>query len=281
MKTCLATVAITLLCAAAGPAEAAYIFVDPTGFGSQTSSAQGTYGFAGYGSVTVDVDFQGSGISFATSSINSEGAGLANPAWMGGLQPMFRIVYAGSASGGPKELAELQFTFSTPLSTASYMLFTDFDSYESVAIAAFDNLNALIPFADLTTTRVDGQQPGGASNPMPVWSDTNPTQGWATTDNTGWVGTAAVSGFLQDTSFVSTDDTGIAIQSARPISRVVLYANMESISGTGNNSFRFNFASPVPTSVPEPSAVVLLGLGLLGACGLRRKAGATGQSVPW
>ena len=178
---------------------------------------------------------------------------------------MFSLEYDGSASGGPRELMEIQFIFSTPLSNASYMLFNDFDSEEGVAIAAFDINNSLIPFVDLTLTRVDGEKPGGASSTMPLWLDYNPTNDWST-NNAPWSGTGAVSGYLVDTSDISTDEVGAAISSSRAIGRVVYYFNMET-ANTSTNSVRFNFASPVP----EPGSIAIFGIGMLGAYGRYRR----------
>ena len=118
-------------------AHAAFVFANPAGFGSQ-SSALSVYDFLGTGDLGVTAPFQGSGISFGTTTLDFGTAGTNNPAWMGAVQPMFRLSYEGSESGGPNELAQLEFTFANLLSSQSYMVFADFDSYEGLAIAAFD-----------------------------------------------------------------------------------------------------------------------------------------------
>ena len=255
-------------------AHAAFVFANPAGFGSQGASVS-TYDFLGIGDLVVTAPFQGSNITFSTSSVDFGVRGTSNPAWTGGtVQPMFRIEYSGSASGGSNELAQLDFTFANLLSSQSYMVFSDFDSYEGLAIAAYDQSNNLIPFANLTFSRLDGEMVGGASLATPTWTDTNPTLGWVTPDNTGWVGASgAVSGFLQDTDNSSLDDPTVALQANTSISRVSFYYNAESISGTGSNNLRFNFASPSlvpgsgPSSVPGPLPV----LGIFAAFAFSRK----------
>ena len=253
-------------------AHAAFVFANPAGFESQGKSAS-SYNFLGTGDLSVTAPFQGSNITFSTSSVDFGVVGTNNPAWTGGIvQPMFRIEYSGSASGGPNELAQLDFTFANLLSSQSYMVFSDFDSYEGLAIAAYDQSNNLIPFANLTFSRLDGEMVGGASLATPTWTDTNPTSGWAT-DNAPWIGTGAVSGFLQDTGNSSLDDPTVALQANTSISRVSFYYNAESISGTGSNNLRFNFASPSlvpgsgPSSVPGPLPV----LGIFAAFAFSRK----------
>jgi hypothetical protein len=235
-----------------------FVFANPTGFDSQTSALSG-YDFLGTGDLGVTVPFQGANISFGTTNVDFDTVGTNNPAWMGGIQQMFRLSYSGSASGGPKELAQLELSFANLLSSQSYMVFTDFDSYEGLAIAAYDQSNNLIPFANLSFSRLDGELAGGASLTTPTWTNTNPTLGWATVDNTGWVGTTAISGFLQEQTNVSKSDPAVALQANTSISRVIFYYNAESISGTGGNSIRFNFASPdlAPVqSVPGPLPVL-------------------------
>ena len=253
-------------------AHAAFVFANPAGFGSQTS-ASSLYDFLGTGDLGVTAPFQGSNITFSTSSVDFGVVGTNNPAWTGGIvQPMFRIEYSGSASGGPNELAQLDFTFANLLSSQSYMVFSDFDSYEGLAIAAYDQSNNLIPFANLSFSRLDGREPGGASFTTPTWTDTNPTKGWAT-NNSPWVGASAVSGFLQETDDISLSDPTVALQANTSISRVSFYYNAESISGTGSNTLRFNFASPSlvpgsgPSSVPGPLPV----LGIFAAFAFSRK----------
>ena len=252
-------------------AHAAFVFANPAGFGSQTS-ASSLYDFLGTGDLGVTAPFIGSSITLGESYVDF-GATSTNPAWTGGIvQPMFRIEYSGSASGGPNELAQLDFTFANLLSSQSYMVFSDFDSYEGLAIAAYDQSNNLIPFANLSFSRLDGEMVGGASLATPTWTDTNPTSGWAT-DNAPWIGTGAVSGFLQDTGNSSLDDPTVALQANTSISRVSFYYNAESISGTGSNNLRFNFASPSlvpgsgPSSVPGPLPV----LGIFAAFAFSRK----------
>ena len=141
-------------------AHAAFVFANPAGFESQGKSAS-SYNFLGTGDLGVTGPFQGANISFGTVDIDFGSTGTNNPAWMGGVQPMFVLPYSGSASGGPKELAQLEFTFANLLNSQSFMVFTDFDSYEGLAIAAYDQSNNLIPFANLNFSRLDGELVGG------------------------------------------------------------------------------------------------------------------------
>jgi hypothetical protein len=159
----------------ASPSHAQYLFGDPTGFNSQTVGSPSTYNFLGTGDLSVNAVFQGEGITFRTSTLNFD-TGTANPSWMGGDRQMFQLSYAGSRFGGPKELAELAFTFATPLSTQSFLLLRDFDSYEGLANAAFDTSNSLIPFHSFIFTRHDGEDPLGDTFSQPSWSSNNPTQ---------------------------------------------------------------------------------------------------------
>ena len=69
-------------------AHAAFVFANPTGFSSQ-SSALSVYDFLGTGDLGVTAPFQGSGISFGTTTLDFGTAGTNNPAWMGAVQPMF------------------------------------------------------------------------------------------------------------------------------------------------------------------------------------------------
>ena len=254
-------------------AHAAFVFANPAGFGSQTS-ALSLYDFLGTGDLGVTAPFIGSSITLGESYVDFDAPGTSNPAWTGVTdQPMFRMSFNGVEDGGPNELAQLDFTFTNLLSSQSYMVFTDFDSYEGLALAAYDQSNNLIPFANLSFSRLDGREPGGASFTTPTWTDTNPTLGWATADNTGWVGASAVSGFLQETDNISQSDPTVALQANTSISRVSFYYNAESISGTSSNTLRFNFASPSlvpgsgPSSVPGPLPV----LGIFAAFAFSRK----------
>ncbi len=257
------------------PAEAQanpYIFANPSGFGAQTSGLS-VYDFMGTGDLGITVPLQGSNISFSTTTVDFGTAGTTNPAWAGGIQNMFRINYTGSQSGDSVELALLDFSFANALSTQSYIVFADFDSYEGLAIAAYDLTNTLIPFANLSLTRMDGETPGGSTSTTPTWTDTNPTIGWGGGDNASWGGASAVSGFLQDTTNSSTNDIAVALQANTDISRVTFYYNAESISGTGGNTLKFNFAAPDPAqaggsaAVPGPLPI----LGIFAAYGFSRK----------
>jgi hypothetical protein len=171
---------------------------------------------------------------------------------------MFNFVYDGTRSGGPKELAELMFTFATPLSTQSYLLLTDFDSFEGLAIAAYDSSDSLIPFNAFIFSRHDGESPLGNTFSQPSWSDTNPTQSqqWVNS-NSPWTGVSAITGFLQETANITTRNAAVSLQPTTEISRIVFYYNAESIDGTGPNNLRFNFASPEP--VPGPLPVLAAG----------------------
>ena len=235
----------------AAPSQAQYLFADPTGFSAQAVGSPFSYNFIGTGDLSVNVVSKGDGISFGTSTVNFQSAGTSNPSWMGGSRRMFRFEYDGSTSGGPRELAELEFIFSTPLSTQSYLLLTDFDSYEGLAIAAYNTSNSLVPFNAFLFSRHDGEEPLGDTFVQPSWSATNPTQSsqWVN-NNSPWTGVNSITGFLQDTSNSSVDDPAVSLQPTTEISRIVFYYNAESINGTGSNTLRFNFAAPVPGPLP-------------------------------
>lgn len=254
------TPVIALTTLLASPSHALHLFADPTGFGSQTVGSPSTYNFLGTGDLSVNAVFRGEGISFGTSTLNFQTAGTANPSWMGDSRSMFRLSYDGSRSGGPRELAELTFTFATPLSTQSYLLVTDFDSYEGLAIAAFDTSNSLIPFNSFIFSRHDGEEPLGDTFAQPSWLVTNPTQSSVWVDNNSpWTGVDTISGYLQETANVATSDAAVSLQSSTAISRIVFYYNAESTNGTGANSLRFNFASPVPGPLPVLGAGAAFG----------------------
>lgn len=250
----------------------AFVFANPAGFPAQGSTPQ-VYDFLGTGDLSVTAPFKGGGITFRTSSVDFGEPGTNNPAWTGDtVQPMFRISFDG-IEGGQRELAQLDFTFANLLSSQSYMVFSDFDSFEGLAIAAYDQSNILIPFESLTLSRFDGEDPDGASYTTPSWTNTNPTNGWATVD-TGWVGASSISGFLQDTTnFNDSDNAAVALQANQSISRVSFYYNAESISGPSNGAtLRFNFAGP--SAGPGPSDQVpgpLPVLGIFAAFAFSRK----------
>lgn len=242
-------------------AVANYFFANPSGFNSMAVGDTKNFNIYRELGVSARLDFRGSEISLSTGTYNFKRPGTNNPSWMGGSRSMFELNYDGSASGGPKELAKIEFTFSNPLSPESYLLFLDFDSEEGLAIAAFNASNTLIPYNDFVFARVDGEEPGGALLPTPLWLDQNPTNGWATTDNAGWVGTGAVSGYIVDEDDDSEDNPGVYLQSSQAISRVVFYYNAET-DGTSDNGTAFNFATPVPepTSMSIFAAIVAGGI---------------------
>lgn len=241
----------------ANGAAGSYVFADPTGFGSMTVGGSRSINFLGDGDLTANLLYQGSEIALETTVLNFGQAGTSNPSWMGGSRSMFNFDYDGSASGGAKEFVKIEFVFSRLLIPSSYMLFTDFDSEEGLAIAAFDASNNLIPYSSFTFARVDGEQPGGASLTTPNWLDQNPTIGWQT-GNDGWVGTSAVSGYIVDQIDDDANDPGVYLQSSVAISRVVFYYNAETDT-TGGNNMRFNFAA-----VPEPGSMCVFSALLVG-----------------
>ncbi len=249
-----------------------HIFANPTGFNAQASGLS-VYDFTGTGDLGISVPVLGSSITLGSTGVNFGEPGTSNPPWTGGVRDMFKIEYSGSRTGDSVELAVLDFSFANPLSTQSYMVISDFDSYEGLAIAAYDLTNTLIPYANFSLTRLDGETPGGSTSTTPTWTDTNPTIGWGGGDNASWGGASAVSGFLQDTTNSSTNDIAVALQANTDISRVTFYYNAESISGTGANTLKFNFAAPDPAQaggsaeVPGPLPV----LGIFAAYGFSRK----------
>ena len=245
-------------------AAGSYVFADPTGFGSMTVGGSRSFNFLGAGDLTANLLYQGSEIALETTVLNFGQAGTSNPSWMGGSRSMFTFDYDGSASGGAKEFAKIEFVFARLLTPSSYMLFADFDSEEGLAIAAFDASNNLIPYSSFTFAHVDGEQPGGALLTTPKWLDQNPTIGWQT-GNDGWVGTSAVSGYIVDEDDDDSNNPGVYLQSSVAIRRVVFYYNAETDSTSGNN-MRFNFAA-----VPEPGSMCVFSVLLVGGAVASRR----------
>ncbi|MCS5699489.1 hypothetical protein NZK32_10610 [Cyanobium sp. FGCU-52] len=247
----------------ASPAHAMYLFADPTGFDS-TPAVASTYNFLGAGDLSLTVVSKGDGITFDIDFLDFKTAGTSNPSWMSGGRDMFMLSFDGGpgSTNGSRELAQLQFAFDASLSTQPYLLVTDFDSYEGLAIAAFDSSSTLIPFNTFTFLRHDGEDPDGdnpAVYPGPTWSNTNPS----------WTGAATITGFLQDTDNILNDSAAVSLQSTTEIKRMVFYYNAKSVPGEARNSLRFNFASPFSGSSTVPGPLPVLGAGA--AFGFSRK----------
>jgi hypothetical protein len=191
----------------------------------------------------------GTDLTLTTRTVTySSASPYSNPDWIAGTRSFFGIADGGA---GPGHTISFTSVFSSPLLSTSYLVFTDVEFGESIAIKAYNNAS-LIPFADLTFTKWNGRDPNG------------------TTVNTTWSTSAGDTGILVSGTPYGFSNPVVTLQSSQPISSLEYTINM----GSATNSLGFNFVVPT-SSVPEVDpagmgSVLALLTGTLGLLERRR-----------
>ena len=186
----------------------------------------------------------GTGISLTTRTVTYSGsAPFNNPDWITGTRRFYGLVDSGT---GSSPVVTFTSSFTTPLQTSAYLVFTDVEFGEKIYVKAYNGAS-LISFADLAFTKWNGNSSSGTSV------------------NTTWNVEAGYSGLLLSGTPFGFSNPVATLQSAQPISSVEYTIDM----GSAANSLGFNFAVPVP----EPTTLALgaaAGLGCLMARARRR-----------
>lgn len=232
-----------------------YEYADTSGFrvGSFPSGVSPTsFAFPGAGgpiSMTRTTT-AGTGLSLTTRTVTySSAAPYSNPDWIVGTRDFFGIADNGD---GPGHTISFASDFSNSLQTTSYLVFTDVEYGESIAIKAYNGAT-LIPFGDLTFTKWNGGSSSGTSV------------------NTTWSTYAGYSGLLASDRPYGYTNPVVTLQSAQPISRLEYMIDM----GSATNSLGFNFVVSASSEVPEVDpagvgGVLAIVTGVLGLLERRR-----------
>ncbi|MFM1996265.1 MAG: hypothetical protein RLZZ111_652 [Planctomycetota bacterium] len=184
------------------------------------------------------------GLSLTTRTVTYSAASpYDNPDWIAGTRNFFGIVDSGT---GSSPVMTFTSTFTAPLQSNSYLVFTDVEFGEKVYVRAYNDAS-LIPYADLTFTKWNGGDPNG------------------TAVNTTWNPEAGFSGLLLSGTPYGFSNPVVTLQSSQPISGLEYMIDM----GSATNSLGFNFAAPI--AVPEPSAMALVATALVGTTARMRR----------
>lgn len=228
-----------------GPASAApYDYADPSTFFSLNTGTTTSFALADLTvSATRLSTFSGSnGLTLGSEAITFPATNPSNPDWVAGARNMFRLRFNDNSNTTQDGVVTIQYAFSSPLPTSSYLVFADFDVRETLQIQAYDSGDALIPFESLTFARENGRTTGGSALLLPTWSSLGGYSGVISYGNNP----------------ISTNpDPVVTLQSAIPIARLVYESDNDPYNNVNSNDLYFNFA------VPEPStyAIALAGLG--------------------
>jgi len=261
-------VTLTVLVAWAGIARPAaaetYLYADPTGFSALNTGTSASFTLA---NLTIQAtrltSFSGSnGLTLGQESLVFPATNPSNPDWIAGTRDMFRLRFDDGTTLAPTPdgTVGIQYVFSSPLPTGSFLVFADFDVKEEMRIRAFDATDSLIGFATWSFARENGGEIGGAALTLPTWS-----------------GSAGYSGVLAygNNPFISANNPVVTLQSSVPIARLVYESDNDPYDTVTHNDLYFNFTMPA-SAVPEidpaglGSVVALLG-GSLGILERRRR----------
>lgn len=230
----IALLAITLFLAYAPCSNAAdYFYANTTGFGALTTNSPANFSMTGNTLTITRLTNLSADMTQTTASLTFSATSPANPDWVAGNRDFYQVALD-TTTTSPGTVT-YEFAFATALPTSSYLVFADFDVQEQVAIRAYDGTNTLIPFANTTFSKQNGNQVGGSSAP------------------TTYSSLGGYTGVIADTGNSGLDNPVVSLNATVPIQRVVYEFNLNPnlVSGL-TNSLRFNFAV-----VPEPSTYVL------------------------
>lgn len=261
--TAVVGVVLGLLAATARPAVAEpFAYASPATFSTLNTGTSATFGLSDL-TVTANrlTTFSGSnGLTLGSEVIVFPAASPPNPPWVAGARDMFRLRF--SYGGGATEAGtvSIQYSFSSPLPTGSYLVFADFDVKESLKIQAYDAADGLIPFGSLTFARENGRYPGGSTLTLPTWSS-----------EAGYSGVIAYG----NNPIFSGSDPVVTLQSAIPISRLIYESDNNPYNTVTQNDLYFNFALPVPEIDPQGfGSGLAVVTGMLGLLERRRRRGS-------
>lgn len=240
-----------------------FLYGDPSTFSALNSGTSTSFSLDG---MTVSANrlssfTAGNGLTLGSETITFPAVSPPNPAWIAGVRDMFRLRFSDGGNTTLDGNVTVEYTFPTPLSTGSYLVFADFDYKEIMKIRAYDVANSLIGFGSLSFARQNGREPGGDSLVLPVWRSEAGYSGVIEYGNNPVFGRA---------------DPVVTVQSSIPIARLVYESDNDPYDTITNNDLYFNFAIPA-AAVPEidPAgaiSVVALLAGVIAIVERRRKA---------
>jgi len=239
-----------------------YEYADTTGFttaGFPSGTTQ-AFAFPGNGG-PIDMSrssVAGTGLSLEVRSVTYSGsAPFNNPDWIAGSRNFYGIRDSGTLANPTVTISG---TFTSPLPTTGYLVFTDIEFGEQITVSAF-NGGSLIPYSDLVFTKWNGGSSTGTSV------------------NTTWNTQGGATGILVSGTPFGFSNPVVTLQSTQPISSFQYVIDM----GPATNSLGFNFTVPV---VPEPGTMALAAIaGGVAVLRLRRRRrtsrpAAAAQAMP-
>jgi len=235
-------VSVCLVLISGAVAHAVPILVDPSGFEAAMSGGDGstfTTDFMGVNDFTIRLD---SSVGKTSEIWVNSGYGTAgNPSWLPSTVDYFIPRYPGSA--------QYTITFDMSLMSGDVMLLTDYDIGKTGRVQAFDAGNNAVNLSDWTFTNYRGLAA------VPIATTWTLSSG----NTTGSIGPAGVD-VWEPLSVIQIGST--------PVSKIVY-----SMSDThGSTGFTFGWAPETRAApIPEPSTMLLLGIGLVGVVGARKK----------
>jgi hypothetical protein len=247
-------------------AQIIYQYASPAGFETLADDTPTNFTFVVGGGLSVErIGSLGDGLVAETSNITIASTSPFNPPWVAGNRSYFQLAF--DTDDGLDGTATYEFIFASPLTTAGYLVFADLDFDEQVNIRAYDESDVLIPFANLTFTQQNGNEPGASSSAYIDWTNFSP---------------GTYSGRLANIVADGLDNPIVTISSNVTISRLVYeFNNNPTNDNSLNNSIRFNFIErtgtpatmqPVPVLPPLALLLMILAVGTVAFLTQRRKA---------
>jgi hypothetical protein len=231
-----------------------FVYASPTGFSSLNSGTSVSFGLGDLSVMATRLSSfsANNGLTLGSEVLTFPSTNPANPPWIAGARDMFRLRFDDGDGSKVDGTVTVQYSFSSPLPTTSYLVFADFDVKETLKVQAYDATDTLIPFGSLSFARENGRQIGGDSLSLPTWSSEG-----------GYSGVIAYG----NNPISSWSDPVVTLQSSVAISRLVYESDNDPYDTVAHNDIYFNFATP---AVPEidPGVASSAVAGLAGALGL-------------